>query len=152
MEKEDINQSTSAVTESKMDETTCINLETHEPSLLNKIMQVYWALPKSWRLNEFRVEQGMVYISTMNGKCISASISDCEFTYQSDKYERMEYQVKAGDRKLHFKELPGMLEDEEWELIKKFILGSCNAQLSKIGKLVNVLKSINKLLGKLNEE
>ena len=152
MEKENIKPSTSAEAENKTDETVSINLVTHEPSLLNKIMQMYWFNPKSWLLNEFRVENGMIYISTMNGNNLSAPISDCKFTYQKDTYDRMEFQVKTGDEKLHFKELPGMLEEEEWTTIKDFIQKSCNTKLSGIGKVSNALKFVTGKMEELNED
>lgn len=127
-------------------ECTDINLVTHEPGMFDKIMQVYWANPKSWLLNEFRVSQGIIYISTMNGNSISAPVSECEFSYHKDNNERTEFYVQAGEEKLHFKEMPGMLEEAEWKIIKDFILVSCKAKLSKLGHVTNALKFVKKLL------
>lgn len=119
-------------------ETIRFHFITHEPSFLEKLLQVYWFNPKSWLLKEFKYEDGILYISVLNGNELTAPIEQCSFTYQEDKYDRMEIYVESGDKKLHFKEIPGMLEDDEWEFIKKFL--QCqDMHMTGIGKLSQVL-------------
>ncbi len=101
--------------------TSRLHFITHEPSFLNKLLQVYWVNPKSWLLKEFKYEDGILYISVMNGNELTAPIEECSFRYQKDKYDRMEIYVKSGEKKLHFKEIPGMLKDEDWETIMNFL-------------------------------
>ena len=116
---------------------------THEPNFLNKLLQVYWFNPKSWLLKEFKYEDGILSISVLNGNELTAPIEKCTFKYQKDKYDRMEIYVYSGERKLHFKEIPGMLDDDEWDIIKKFLQYTGQLQLSEIGKLNQVMSIIS---------
>ena len=98
-------------------DVTDINLHfvTHEPTIFQKILQVYWLQPKAWRLKEFIVNNGNICVSVMNGKELKAPIKDCCFYYDdADKYNRMVITIKCGDKKIKFVEIPFMLEDEEW--------------------------------------
>ncbi|MBQ8736779.1 MAG: hypothetical protein IJY78_02985 [Bacteroidaceae bacterium] len=136
-----------------MDETRNQNIEsvklhyvTHEPSFWQKLFQVYWVNPKSWLLKELIVDDGNITISLLNGNTLSAPIEECSFKFQIDKYDRMEIYVKHENRKIHFKEMPGMLEDEEWDDIKAFIKDSCNAKTTTLGKITKVMEKTKEIL------
>ena len=124
-----------------------LNFVTHEPSFLQKCLQVYWVNPKSWLLKEFSVENGEIFIELLNGKEFSSPLAKCSFKYQKDNYDRVEFIVESENEKIHFKEIPGMLEDEEWEEITSFIIDTCNAKVSRLGSITNVLKSIKDIIG-----
>jgi hypothetical protein len=90
---------------------------THEPTFIQKLLQVYWVNPKSWRLDEFVINDDILTFKTQAGKEITAPITELKIRVQTDKYDRKEVYVKHDKEKLHFKEIDGMLEDEEWEEI-----------------------------------
>lgn len=120
-----------------------MDFTTHEPTIAQKLMQVYWFNPKSWLLKRFKVEDGMLTIETLNGKIFTAPVDSCEFTYQEDDYCRHEIYVKAGDKKIHFKEIPFMLEDEEWDTIVDFCCNGKNSKETVMGKLVSVFRLLH---------
>lgn len=124
-----------------------LNFVTHEPSFLQKCLQVYWVNPKSWLLKEFSVENGEIFIELLNGKKLSSPLAKCSFKYQKDNYDRVEFTVESENEKVHFKEIPGMLEDEQWEEITSFIIDTCNAKVSTLGNVTNLLKSIKDIMG-----
>ena len=139
--KEWLDQSELGVTEPiKMDFTT------HEPTFLQKLAQVYWVNPKSWLLKRFQVDGEKISIETMNGSSFSALINECAFSCLPDKYDRNEIRVKSSNQKIHFKEIPYMLSDEEWEKIVTFCKNSDKSNhtgfkvLKAISSIVNELK------------
>jgi predicted RNA-binding Zn-ribbon protein involved in translation (DUF1610 family) len=116
---------------------TCITrkvFKTKELSFWNKLLQMSWMNPKSWILDEFIVDGEQITIRTKNGKELSAPIDELQAKYQSDKYDRRELTVKHNDRKIHFKEIPDMLEDEEWEEIIA-ILNPKESALGIVGRI-----------------
>ena len=118
---------------------------THEPNIFQKLMQVYWFNPKSWLLKELTVKNGVISVSNLKGQQLSAPIVDCFFDYQVDKYDRWEIYVNHGNEKLHFKEMPGMLEDSEWEAIKSFLKNYCILEKTTLGHISDVLGTFNKM-------
>lgn len=133
--------------ESGITEPIKMDFTTHEPTFIQKLAQVYWANPKSWLLKRFQVDGDQIRIETMNGNSLSAAINECVFKYQKDKYDRHEITVKSGNQKVHFKEIPYMLSDDEWESLLGFCMNRCSAKKSTLGKLSSVLSSVNDLLG-----
>ena len=119
-----------------------IHFVTHEPSFLQKLLQVYWVNPKSWLLKELLVEDGNISITVMNGKSIKAPIKDCIFKYQFDKYDRMEIYVYFNEDKIHFKEMLGMLKSEEWQEIRSFIKKECKAKKTGLGIISDILSPV----------
>ena len=91
--------------------------KTHEPTFFQKLLQVYWVNPKSWRLEEFTIDNDTLTFRTQSGKEITGKLEELKIRTQTDKYGRTEVFVKKGDEKLHFKEISWMLEDTEWEEI-----------------------------------
>ena len=131
--------------ETKIAEPIKMDYITHEPTFLQKLAQVYWANPKSWLLKRFQVDGDQIKIETINGNSLSASIDECVFKYQKDQYDRHEIMVKSGNQKLHFKEIPYMLSDEEWESIVDFCLNRCSAKKSTLGKITSVLLAVKNM-------
>lgn len=109
---------------------------THEPTVFQKILQVYWANPKSWLLKRFQVEGVNIHIETMNGATFTAPLEKCVFRYQKDGYGRLEIWVKTESEKIHFKEIPFMLEDEEWEDIVDFCINATDSKETLLSKLM----------------
>ena len=114
--------------------------KTHEPSTLDKILQLYWANPKSWRLDKFTITDDVLTFSTQNGKRISAPLEELSIKEQTDKYDRREVYVKHGNEKLHFKEIPGMLEEKEWDAIFEVLKAVPNTTTSKVAWLATAVK------------
>ena len=89
--------------------------KTHEPSEYEKTLQMYWMNPKSWLLDEFKLENGVLTVSTLKGNRLLAPVGELKIRIQTDKYDRKEVYLRHEEEKLHFKEMPGMLSEEEWE-------------------------------------
>lgn len=134
------------ITRNQNIESVKLHYVTHEPNFWQKLFQVYWVNPKSWLLKELTVDDGNITISLLNGNSLSAPIEECSFKFQIDKYDRMEIYVKHENRKIHFKEMPGMLEDEQWDDIKAFIQDSCNAKTTTLGKITKAMEKIKEIL------
>ena len=115
---------------------------THKPDFFQKLMQVYWFNPKSWLLKELTVKNGVITVSNLKGQQLSAPVVDCFFSYQVDKFGRWEIYVNHGNEKFHFKEMPGMLEDSEWEAIKSFLTDYCILDKTALGQFTDVLGKI----------
>lgn len=109
---------------------------THEPTTFQKVLQVYWFNPKSWLLKRFQVEGETIHIETMNGAVFTAPLEKCVFRYQRDDYERHEIWVKTESEKIHFKEIPFMLEDEEWDDIVDFCINATDSKETILSKLM----------------
>lgn len=123
--------------------------KTHEPSEYEKALQMYWMNPKSWLLDEFKLENGVLTVSTLKGNQLSASVTELKIRIQTDNYNRKEVYLRYGDEKLHFKEMPGMLSEEEWEELFKVIdsfpnMGRTAADkaVGVVGKILNVVKEM----------
>ena len=114
--------------------------KTHEPSFLKKLMQVYWVNPKSWLLDEFCINDEVLTIKTLAGKVISAPISELKIRVQTDKYERREVSITHEKAKLHFKEIDGMLDDEEWEEIFSILNNIPDHGLTTLSWITSVAK------------
>ena len=130
-------------------DTVIKTFKTHEPSEYEKTLQMYWMNPKSWLLDEFKLENGVLTVSTLKGNQLSASVAELKIRIQTDNYNRKEVYLRYGDEKLHFKEIPGMLSEEEWEELFKVIdsfpnMGRTAADkaVGVVGKILNVVKEM----------
>ena len=130
----------------KQDGNIKIDITTHEPSLLDKILQVYWLTPDSWLLKRFQVEDNNLMIQTFNGNKFSAPLNECNIRYQQDKFDRYEIIIRAGNQKIHFKEMLGMLEEKEWDRIIQFCLQSMESKKSVLGKIGSVLGTVKGII------
>ena len=116
--------------------------KTRELKIWQKILQVYWFNPKSWLLDEFIFDNNQITFKVRNGNVISASILDLKVRYQKDNYERIEVYITNGNEKLHFKEIPWMLTDEEWEDVFNILDTVPDISSTKMSKVVGVFRSI----------
>jgi hypothetical protein len=106
--------------------------KTRELSFLQKLSQVYWANPKSWLLDSLEVNNDKITIKRKNGQTNKIIVGEYSTTFLLDKYDRREFKITTNDgTKIRFKEIPGMLEEFEWESIVE-ILEATESNLSKI--------------------
>jgi hypothetical protein len=122
----------------EMNPTPVANMhyKTRELNLLEKLLQVYWANPASWILDEFTIIDGTVTVTRKNGDRFDAPITAIDATFAVDNYDRREINIKCGDKKTRFKEIPGMLSEDEWNAI----IDTLNPTKSGLGKLNDLLR------------
>ena len=114
--------------------------KTHEPSFLQKLFQVYWVNPKSWRLDEFSIDNDTLCFKTQSGKEIKGKLEELKIRVQTDKYDRREVIIKKGKEKLHFKEIDGMLEDGEWDELFEILKSVPDTGMSTLGWITTIAK------------
>lgn len=114
--------------------------KTHEPTFMKKLLQVYWVNPKSWRLDEFAVNDDILTFKTQAGKEITAPITELKIRVQTDKYDRKEVFVNHGKDKLHFKEIDGMLDEGQWEEIFDILESVPDTGMTTLGWITNVAR------------
>lgn len=108
--------------------------------LWQKLLQAYWVNPKSWLLDEFSVNDDIVSIKCRNGDLLEASVADLTVKCSADKYMRREFTVFHAGRKIHFKEIPWMLKEEEWDCIAEIFGVMANESLGKAAWLLSIGK------------
>lgn len=116
--------------------------KTHEPTFMKKLLQVYWVNPKSWRLDEFVINDEILTFKTQDGKELTAPITELSIKVQTDKYDRKEVFVKHDKQKLHFKEIDGMLKDEEWEEIFNILDSIPDTGMTALGWITTTAKIV----------
>lgn len=126
--------------------TETFDFVTHEPTTFQKFLQVYWLIPKSHLLEEFRYDGTNLYVSNLKGKEISAPLSECTIQHELDGYKRMEIIIKHGDEKLRIREMPFMLDDAEWGTIKHFVLDICKSKMTLSGKIGQFAREAKEVL------
>lgn len=125
------------------DQEEVVHFKARELTLLQKIAQAYWANPKSWLLDELMVEGGTLTIVRKNGDRFEAPLCDVEATFAVDNYDRREVNVCCGAKKTRFKEIPGMLSEEEWDAL----IAMLNPRKSGLGKVNDALRTMKDKLG-----
>lgn len=125
--------------------------ETKELSFFQKLLQVYWANPKSWLLERLTVKDGSIEVVLKNGKIFKSPLSELKVRKQVDQYDRKEIYLSYQNEKIHFKQIPGMLTEEEWEQIFEVLDAVKDSDISTLGKITNVLRKGKKMLGDVNE-
>lgn len=115
---------------------------THEPTIWEKILQIYWVNPKRWLLDEFKLEDGVLTLSTLKGNRLVAPIEELKIRIQKDKFERREVIVKHKDEKLLFKEIPGMMSQEEWDKLFLVMASFPDTGRTAADKVVGVVGKI----------
>ena len=110
---------------------------------------MYWMNPQNWLLDELKLENGVLTVSTLKGNRLSAPVLELKIRIQTDNYGRKEVYLKYGDEKLHFKEMPGMLSEEEWEELFNVISSfpnmgrtAADKAVGVVGKILNVVKEM----------
>jgi hypothetical protein len=95
-----------------------IHFKTRELNFFEKFLQMYWMNPDSWLLDEFKLTGDSLTIIRKDGHVFHSRLHDTQSSYLMDKYDRREVKIsnKEGG-KTRFKEIPGMLSEEEWDLI-----------------------------------
>lgn len=128
--------------ENKITQNLNFSYKTKDLNFLQKLMQMYWMNPKSWLLDEFKVSNNTLKVTTRKGNSIEAPLDKITAKYAVDNYDRHEVYLKDSiGNKLHFKEISGMLEDEQWE----HILSVLPLQETKLNKIISATKSITNL-------
>lgn len=116
--------------------------KTTEPSFFSKLKGLYWFTPKSRRLKEIKFEDGKIFISVMSGQELCAPIEECSFKYGIDSADRMEVSVSSQDKKIHFTDIPGTLDEDAQSNIRSFIIEECNAEKLTSAKILSILEKI----------
>ena len=129
-----------------MPNTDNFTYSTTEPSFFQKVKGLYWFTPKSRRLKKIRFENGIFFISVMSGQEISAPIEECAFKYGIDKADRMEAYISVQANKIHFTEITGMLEENDWEHIRSFIIDDCEAKEVASAKVLSAVEMVKDIV------
>ena len=119
--------------------------KTSELSFFQKLAQVYWFNPKSWLLDEFIIDGDTITIRTKAGKELKGKLRELRIRVQADKYERREVFIQKDKEKSHFKEIPWMLTDEEWDEIFEVLNSAPDSGATKLSWFVTALKWIIKI-------
>ncbi|WP_300812859.1 hypothetical protein [uncultured Bacteroides sp.] len=125
--------------------------ETKELSLFQKLLQVYWANPKSWLLNRLSVKDGNIEVVLKNGKVFKSPLSELKVRKQVDQYDRKEVYLSYKNEKIHFKEIPGMLTEEEWTQIFDILDAVKDSDISLLGKMTQIAMMGKKMLDNIAE-
>ena len=111
-------------------------LKTQELNFLQKLLQMYWVNPASWLLDEISVRDGTLVIVRKDGDRFEAPLESVEATFAFDNYDRREINVHAGERTTRFKEIPGMLSEEEWDAV----IAALKPSKSALGELADTMR------------
>lgn len=122
-----------------------ICFKTRDLNFFEKFLQVYWVNPKSWLLDEFKLSGDSLTIIRKDGHVFHSSLKNTRSSFTVDKYERRALKISNEEGgKTRFKEIPGMLSEEEWDLIFK----SLNAKETGFSKFLSRLGTELEKLGK----
>lgn len=124
----------------EMDSLPDIHFKTKDLKWWQKLMQMYWFNPKSWLLDEFDVKGDSIKVKLKNGDVVTWPFSELKVRMQADKYDRKEVYLTCGEKKIHFREIPFMLEDEQWEAIFEFLESVDDIKETTLNKINKVLK------------
>lgn len=105
--------------------------KTHEPSSFQKQRESYGTIDKNLLLDEFKLENGVLSVSTLDGRRLSAPIEELTIRFQTDENNRREAFVIHGDNQVSFIEVPGMLPDGEWNGLFEILSGFPNVGETK---------------------
>lgn len=105
-------------------------------SVWQKMMQAAWF--KRYYLDEFECKDGIIKITTQGGKSICAPLAVLKVRFQKDTYDRRECRLQHGNDKLFFQEIPGMLEEEEWDTLFAILESAGDAGESVLGKITMI--------------
>lgn len=118
--------------------------KTHEPSSFQKQRESYGTIDKNLLLDEFKLENRVLSVSTLDGRRLSAPIEELMIRFQTDGSNRREVFVIHGDNQVSFVEVPGMLPDGEWNGLFEILSGFPNVGETKQEKHK---KSMSTILG-----
>ena len=101
--------------------TNSIFIKTHLPCYLEKELNNVAHRKRKRFLDEFKLENGVLSISTLSGDRIAGPADEMTIRLQSINEHRV--YVSHGGKKLLFIVVPGMLSDNEWNLLFEVIHG-----------------------------
>ena len=104
------------------------------------MLQMYWFNPKSWLLDELTISDDVIAVKLKNGKEFSSQLTDLKVRFQEDKYDRKEVYITNAQETIHFKEIPFMLSDDEWERLFDELESFENVGETKLNKINRLLK------------
>lgn len=117
-----------------------VHFKTVNPKWWQKLLQMYWFNPKSWLLDELEITNNVITVSVKNGQTLSCPLDQLKVRLQEDKYGRKESYLSCGEEKIHFKEVPFMLSDNEWESLFEKLLSLDDVGETKLNKVNLLLK------------
>ena len=117
-----------------------VHFKTLEPKWWQKLLQMYWFNPKSWLMDELTISDDDIAVKLKNGKEFSSQLTDLKVRFQEDKYERKEVYLTNYQETIHFKEIPFMLSDDEWERLFDEIESLGNVGETRLNKVNRLLK------------
>mgnify|MGYP001088178651 CR=1 FL=1 len=123
-----------------------LTYETKELSFFQKLLQVYWVNPKSWLLERLTIKDGDIEVVLKNGKIFKSPLSALKVRKQVDQYDRKEFYLSYQKEKIHFKEIPGMLEEEEWAQIFEVLDAVKDSDTSLLGKITQLGMRVKKTM------
>ena len=113
-----------------------VYLKAEQLTFLKKLAQMIWLIPKSRRLDEFVLENDVLTIKTKSGNTIQSHLSGVIAKYTVDNNDNSLFYIEdENGQKLRFKEIPFMLSDEDWELVKS-ILPLEESKMEKVNKVL----------------
>lgn len=126
-----------------MENTNTIKtFKTHEPSGFQKLMQVYWLIPKRSRLDTLTFDGQIISIKTQFGNEITAPVSELHVRFFKDKYDRWQIVIKHANSKLTIMEIPYTMTDEEWDEVLDILKLAPGAKESTWSKGLSFLQNI----------
>lgn len=116
--------------------------KTHDPSSSQKQSEMYGTIDKNWLLDEFKLENGVLAVSTLDGRRLSAPVEELTIRFQTDTSNRREVYITHGDNQVHFIEIPGMLSNGEWNTLFSILSGFPNTGETVKEKLTSTVALI----------
>ena len=110
------------------------------------LMQMSIFYNKSWRINTFALENGILSITWLNGNSLTCPLLDIKVRHQ---YDQREIYIHYEGKKYHFRPLAWALEDEEWEEIIAILELSGDYGRSKLDIITNVLNEVTGITKKV---
>ena len=110
------------------------------------LMQMSIFYNKSWRINTFALENGILSITWLNGNSLTCPLLDIKVRHQ---YDQREIYIHYEGKKYHFRPLAWALKDEEWEEIIAILELSGDYGRSKLDIITNVLNEVTGITKKV---
>lgn len=126
-----------------MENTNIIKtFKTHEPTGFQKLMQLYWLVPKRKRLDTLTFDGRTITVKTKTGESLTAPISELYVRFSEDDYDRRQAQIKHNMEKISIMEIPHTMTDEEWDEVFDIFNLSADAKTDSLYKTVGFLRNI----------
>ena len=119
-----------------------IRFKTQDLKWWQKLLQMYWFNPKSWLLDELVMKKDIVEVKLKNGDRFSCPYTGLKVRFQEDKYGRKEIFLSNTERTIHFKEIPYMLSDDEWEELFAKLESVDDMRETSLNKVSRIIRKI----------